>query len=433
MLNRLLTPVAMGALSLSLTLTACGETPGADKAVGGAGEIKALAACAKNPSDGPMRETFLLVDAKALVRTDKAVETAQKNGWLRDLFVDVADPVKALASGFVAPNELVTIIVLSSDGASGTRVFTGCVPGAASNVPNASGKSSVGAFFTGSDSDALKEQQDQFRTRLIGGLQAAAAKGDQAASRQTGPLAASKLFESIRNSRGLFESGTAAKRFVIVSDLSGIDGPAGEAPDAHANGAFEAGVTEGYRSAFDFELGEVYLVQPEGTNVPDRAFLDGFFLAQSAELVSAATGRVGPGSLAPVSVETFKGNALYPSGAQPLTLRLARDAKDQLVASWLVLLGDHPQSLPLAGTMQCATADECTVTSKNGKFSQSWSPAPGGEPEFDDKMPFGGMRDFKLEIKNGKLMGSVSDAYVGDVGNGKNFIGIEAAKARGGQ
>ena len=255
MLNKILTPVAIGALSLSLA--ACGETPGGDNAAGGAGEIKALAACAKSPSDGPMRETFLLVDAKALIRTEKAVETAQKNGWLRDLFVDVADPVKALATGFVAPNEKVTVIVLSSDGASGTRVFTGCVPGAASNAPTASSKSSVGAFFTGSDSAALKEQQDQFRTRLIGGLQAAAAKGDQATSRQTGPLAASKLFESIRNSRGLFENGAAAQRFVIVSDLSGIDGPAEESPDAHVQGAFAAGVSEGYRSAFDFGLGEV--------------------------------------------------------------------------------------------------------------------------------------------------------------------------------
>lgn len=431
MLNKFLTHAAIGALSLSLA--GCGESPSADSAAGGAGEIKALAACAKSPSDGPMRETFLLVDAKALVRTDKAVETAQKNGWLRDLFVDIADPVKALASGFVAPNEKVTVVVLSSDGASGTRVFTGCVPGAAANTATSSGKSSVGAFFTGSDSEALKEQQDQFRTRLIGGLQAAAAKGDQTASRQTGPLAGSKLFESIRNSRGLFESGATAQRFVIVSDLSGIDSPAGENPETQALGAFEAGVSEGYRSAFDFGLGEVYLVQPEGTKVPDRAFLNGFFLAQSAELVSAAIGRVGPGSLAPVSVETFKGNALYPSGAQPLTVRLARDAKDQLVSSWLVLLGDHPQALPLAGTMQCASTDECTVTSKNAKFSQSWSASPGGEPEFDDKMPFGGMRDFRLEIKNGRLTGRVSDAYVGDVGNGKNFIGIEASKARGGQ
>lgn len=417
--------IASAALSLSLAACSSGEDGSGSRSNGG--EIKDVSAC--NEAAGPLRETFLILDPKVIVKTESATETAAKNSWIRDLFVDIADPVKSLASGFSVANEKVTVVVLSSDGSSGTRVFTGCIPGAAS-AENGQ-KSAVDEFFTGSSENKLKEQQDNFRTRLIGGLQGAASKGEEGMSRHSGSLSQSKVFESLRNSRGIFEGGKAVRRFVIVTDLGGIDTPDGAIEQNVKAGAFAAGVAEGYNSAFDFGLGYVHLVQPQESSLPNRSYLEGFFLAQSAELLSLAKGKVGSGSPVPETVKEFKGSAMYPSGAHPLVIRLGHGPKGELVSAWLTLQGDKPQALPMIGNWACHSKYECEYSSRNGKFSQSWSVAPGGEPEFDNDMPFGGMRDFKFNLQNDSLRGKVSDILVGDVGNGENFVQISATLVGG--
>lgn len=415
---------------LALTLAACGHSaPG--PASNGGGEIKAEAFCNNAKFPGPLRETFVLIDAKAAVKTASAREFAEKNEWLRDVLIEIADPKRSLASGFMAPRERVTIISLPADGSTGSRVFTGCVPGLSAEEREqvAADASAVEDFFGGTTEGQFEDTQANFRTRLIGGLQSAAAQSSDGQGSQTGPLSSSPLIEAFVSSQGLFDSAEPVRRFVFVSDLSGIE--ANGANDGSPSGSFTSGISDARQMSGDFGLSEIFLIQPPGTKLANKDYLRGFLLAKGGDLVAETVAKVGLGPAAPVKRYAFKGKAHYPSGAQPLEIHVAADREGNLVDSWMVLLGQDAQPVPFGGTMQCSDDDSCVVTSKPGKFSQSWSARPGGEAEFANDLPFGGMRNVTLTFGKDELTGKVSDPAVGNVGDGRDFIMITAKSMEG--
>jgi hypothetical protein len=95
-----------------------------------------------------------------------------------------------------------------------------------------------------------------------------------------------------------------------------------------------------------------------------------------------------------------------------VTLRIADDGKGNLVSAWLTLLGGTNQSIPMTGQIACSSAAVCKIVSDDKGFAQAWKRKPGGEPEFANDLPFGGMRNFAFEISGNDLKGSVSDPMV---------------------
>jgi hypothetical protein len=413
-----------GLVALGLLVGGCGSDPSSSTGSGD-GLIRAEAACDLKGLVAPLRQTVILVDARAIHKVKDAAEFA-KNVDFRDLVLSIADPVKAVDSGTTAPRERIIIAVVPSDGSAASTAFTGCLPGlSADELAKAnSEQSALGSAFSSSPAGQIEKDAAAFRLRLIGGMVAAAGKADGAPSTQRGPIDGLTFLQGVRSSRALLDSRNKTQRLVLISDLSGA-----EVGSIGADGPFAAGAAAGNRAGGDFALSEIHVALPKGRVSPDREFLRGYFLAQQGLLVSSAAGRIGPPTPAPIRVRRFAGEVAYPSGPQLTDIRIGEDAKGNLAGSWLTLLGDPRFAVPLTGQISCARPDSCRVASDNAGFAQIWTGKTGGPPSFSNQLPFGGMRNFDLRIEGDRLTGRAfdPDVYLG-ADKSKNSIAISAAQ-----
>lgn len=415
---------ASAAAILVSSLTACGG--GGGDLAGGSGVIRSEAYCSKTGLAAPLRQTFILIDAKVLKKAEMATDFATRNAFVRDLGLAFANPALALASGLSDPRERISILLVPTDGSPAQLMFTGCIPGLSSDEEAAAraGNSSLGEFFTGDALSGMAKDAEQFQISMIGGLTAAAKRGAETLEPQTGPIAASTLFSAIRASRGVLEppKGTIA-RYVIVTDLSAATFESPESSDTPR----KQGQAAGFKAGGDFGLSDVMVVQPEGAAPKGKDYLEGFLLAQGGRLVSYSSGKPMAGERAPKAVRYFEGEAAYPGRSERLILRIADDGKGNLSSSWLTLLGGVNKPIPLTGQISCSSPTICKVTSDDKGFAQIWSPQPGGEPEFINELPFAGMRNFAFEIQGKELKGEASDPMV-QIGNdgSKSSIAIKA-------
>ncbi len=417
---------SMAAIMAS-ALAACDNgSGGSEGVVGAAGVIRSESYCNKAGLVAPLRQTFILVDAKVLKKAELATDFAERNAFVRDLGLAFSNPALALASGLSDPRERISILLVPTDGSPAQLVFTGCIPGLSSDEEAAAraGNSSMGEFFTGDALSGMAKDADQFQINAIGGLTAAAKRGVESPEPQTGPIAESGLFSAIRASRGVLEppKGTIA-RYVIVTNLGAASF---EDPQA-TESAHKQGQDAGFKAGGDFGLSDVIIVQPEGTAPKGKDYLEGFLLAQGGRLVSYSSGKPMAGERAPKAVRYFEGEAAYPGRSERLVLRIADDGKGNLSSSWLTLLGGVNKPIPLTGQISCSSPTICKVTSDDKGFAQIWSPQPGGEPESINELPFAGMRNFSFEIQGKELKGEASDPMV-QIGNdgSKSSIAIKA-------
>ena len=422
-LRHLLAPSAAAVLALSLA--GCEpDTTG----TGSTGLIRSEAYCDKPGLTAPLRQTFILIDAKVMMKAALATELAERNAFIRDLGLAFANPALALASGLSDPRERITILLVPADGSPAQPVFTGCIPGLSADeeAEARSGNSGLGEFFTGDALSGMAKEAEQFQLAVIGGLTNAAKSGLDAPEPQTGPVAASSLFSAIRASRGVLEppKGTLA-RYVIVTNLSA----AGFEDPASADTPHKQGRDAGFKAAGDFGLSDVMIVQPDGAAPKGKEFLEGFLLAQGGRLVSYSSGKPTAGERAPKMVRLFEGEAAYPGRSERVTLRIADDGKGNLSSSWLTMLGGVNKPIPLTGQISCSSPTICKIASDDKGFAQAWSLQPGGEPEFANDLPFGGMRNFAFEIQGKDLKGEASDPMV-QIGNdeAKSAIAITATQ-----
>ncbi len=424
---------ASAAAILAFGLAGCGwikgeDGPGNEGTVGRADPIRAEAYCDKAGLTAPLRQTFILIDAKVLKKAALATEFAERNAFIRDLGLAFTNPALALASGLSDPRERITILLVPTDGSPAQEVFTGCIPGLSADeeAKARNGNSGLSEFFTGDALSGMAKDAEQFQIAVVGGLTNAAKSGVDAPEPQTGPIPASSLFSAIRASRGVLEppKGTLA-RYVIVTDLSaaGFEDP--ESTDTpHTQGR-----DAGFKAGGDFGLSDVMIVQPEGVAPKGKEFLEGFLLAQGGRLVSYSSGKPMAGERAPKTVRYYEGEAAYPGRNERVTLRIADDGKGNLSSSWLTMLGGINKPIPLTGQISCSSATICKIASDDKGFAQAWSPQPGGEPEFANDLPFGGMRNFSFEIQGKDLKGDASDPMV-QIGNdnAKSAIAITASE-----
>lgn len=411
--------------ALGLPLASCGSgTSGHSTSSGGL--IRVEQYCKMGSFEPSLRQTFILIDAKVLKQAKQATEFAQSNGFIRDLILSFADPKQALASGLSAPRERISVLLVPSDGSPAQPIFSGCIPGLSQDEEAAArqNSSSMGEFFTGDPLEQLNEDAKQFQLGLIGALTEAAKKGAREIEPQLGPIAATSLFSAIKASRGVLEVPKGMiPRFVIVSDLSAATFENTDSKDT----PYKQGQDAGFKAGGDFGLSEVSVIQPKGTFVKGKEYLEGFLLAQGGQLTSISVGRPIAAGRAPTQVFFFEGSAAYPSRTQNIKLRIAGDSKGTLTSSWLTILGGENQPIPMSGQITCTSSKMCTVLSDDKGFSQAWADRRTADPQFSNDLPFGGMRNFRLTIEGSILKGDVSDPMVqlGDDPS-KNSIAVKA-------
>lgn len=405
-----------------VALAACG----ADDAVpmGDSESFVAEDFCRVEGLSSPPRHTFVLIDSSVLAHTENAEEFVAANAWVRDAVLAIADPDRSVNSGASEPRERITIIRLPENGAAGTRIFTGCIPAmTADEIAQAGSRGSrVGSFFTGGVREELEEKAAYFRTRLVAALQAASRAAEGRGRLPRGPIEQSGLFTAIGGSVGLLEAGQSVPRLVLITNLS-------RTRRAQANNAGEArraGFVSGQQLGLNMRGSDIVLIQPDSGDALQRAFLDAFFLAQQARLIYAGQGGVSalPGS--PRTVRRFIGQAAYPDGPENVQIRIGIDRNGRLVSSWITLRDQHDRSVPLSGQATCDRDETCVLRSTNDGLGQAWSLAPGGQPEFDNEMPFGGMRNFEFRIDGETLSGRIFDPLISRIGpnSGTSSIAI---------
>lgn len=411
--------LAAGILT-SLSLAGCSAEDGAP--TGDAESFVAEDFCRVEGLSSPLRHTFILIDSRVLAHTENAEQFVASNSWVRDAVLALADPDRAVNSGASEPRERITIIRLPENGSAGARVFTGCIPAMTGDeIAQAGARGSrVGSFFTGGVREELEEKAGYFRTRLVAALQAAARAAEGRRQLSRGPIEQSSLFAAISGSAGLLEAGQSVPRFVLITNLSRTRRP----PAATASDARRAGFVAGQQLGLSLRGSDIVLIQPDSGDAMQRAFLDAFFLAQQGQLIYSGEGGVSalPGS--PRMVRRFVGQAAYPDGPENVQIRIGVDRNGRLVSSWLTLRDQHARSVPLAGQAVCDGEEICLLRSTNDGLGQTWSLLPGGQPEFDNQMPFGGMRNFEMRIDGEMIAGRIFDPLINRIGPNSNSIAI---------
>lgn len=391
----------------------------------GTGEIRADAACEVQGLTKPLRQTVVLVDARALQRSANGDEFAVRNTAFRDLILSIADPSKAVGNGTTAARERVTIAVVPADGSAAEVAFTGCLPGmSADELAQANrNQSALTSVFSAGPAGQMEKQAEEFRTRLIGGMVEAAKKADGGNGTPAGSVEGSRFLQGVRGSRALLETRKGVQRLVLVSDLSRLDLP----PETDPLASFTAGSTAGAQAGGDLGHVELHVVLPAGRPLPNRAYLRGYFLAQQALLASIAAGHLGPSPAPPVRLWHFAGEADYPSRKQLVDIRIGDDGQGKLASAWLTVIGDPRFAIPLTGQIICTAPDSCKITSDNAGFAQIWTGRTAGAAHFSNDLPFGGMRNFTLQIDGNRLTGRASDPDIFlEPDRNRNWIGIAA-------
>lgn len=412
--------------SLLLGAAACGPGEIPASSLTSSGELRSETFCAVEGLTPALRHTIIMIDENALTKTENPADFVTLNGKVRDVVLTFAEPGRALTSGTSDYRERISIHIMPADGSASYRVFSGCIPGLSQQeLADAKKESSaVNDFFSGGIGQKIENDNEDFSTKLIGALQVAARGARGPAKPQTGPVADISLFQSIRASGRMINSDSGVPRVVIVTDLSGVDLPEAASREELRKSAFSTGT----QSSLDLGRADVVFVQGSGGNEQQREYMDAFLLAQHGKLVYWGNERVGALPTAPKRVARYVGTAAYPNGEDSIQVRVASDQNGKLVNSWIIVRGRPDRSVPFTGTAVCE-ADECTVRTDEGGFSQSWSLSPGGEPEFDPDMPFSGLRDLEFKAGPQKLEGKLFDPSVdriGPAGSETDSIKLEA-------
>jgi hypothetical protein len=397
-------------LAGAVALAACGGDK--DKTTGGTTvKTKAEAYCDESKFTPTLRHSFIVIDGKALAKTQSPDEFLAKNLFFRELLLQLAGAERAIASGLAAPRERFTVMVLPADGSTAQEVFTGCVPGLTITEQKelVAGTGKLSEFMSGDPLDQVAADGEEFTERLLGGVFKASELGSVETGGARGPFGNSPFLQGLAASRQLLEVEPGiARRVFLVSDFSRLQFGSAEgetSPKAD-------GIAAGRAAAEIFRLAEVYVVQPKGTAVKGKAFVEGFIAGQGGKLVSFASGMPSVSSRPPVSLAKFAGEVRYASGSEPVEIVLGRDDQNKLAYSWFSLLGGNASTTPMTGTMVCQRPDSCTVQSDNGGFAQSWKTTVTAGPQFDADMPLAGARIFKFSRSGETVTGEISDPLV---------------------
>ena len=366
------------------------------------------------------RETHVIIDA-ALITPEPGGPIEENKDWRQRVtnLMNVSEP-GALKRWDA--RERVTVSIAEGDGSGLRTVFSGCMPlYNAKEEKELSDKTSAVSKFIGSDwKRKLEKDEKEFRRKLTFSLVTAA---KNITTPEAGkPFTESSLGQAInRGYRPSYQYGTP--RLIIVTDLSNYKLPDGTTPELRAEGRKDADAW-----GADFGRSEVHLLGASSkTTASQNEYLKALFLEDKG-LLKTITGLNGTLLVeeAPASIHIYQGLITYPDGKYPMTMRLALDNNRRAVNSWIEVQSDQLRFVPLEGALSCVGEASCTFVD-TGDFAQIWSDDPGGEPEFENRMPFVGFRDISFELKDGKIDGKITDSsgYVPGMEDGLAFQMVE--------
>ncbi|MEE4210484.1 MAG: hypothetical protein V2I43_14625 [Parvularcula sp.] len=403
------TTLAIAAIAGSVLLAGCGGGgDGASNTTRLTGVARSEAYCDREDLAPSKRHSYVVIDAATMKPAQSPEQFKEQNDFIRELLLSIVAPGRALPSGMVAPRERVSVVILPTNGSAGELIFTGCVPGLNADE-QAKVRGETGAFDQFVSGDPLSEvakDGDEFTATLLAALFASAGRLEETGEARRGSWVQSPVVQSLDASQQLLEPAQGmARRIFLVSDLSRFKFEDAEAEGSAKGQGLAAAKTVGQSLRFS----EVYLIQPPGTPLKSKEFLDGFILGQGASLAYFGSSAPSVFTRPPVQSYEFAGRIDYDAGPESVQIVLARDDRNNLVYSYFALLGSNASVTPMTGTMVCASPEDCKVLSDKGGFAQTWKTSGGAEPEFSLDMPLAGARDFEFSIEGEALRGEVRD------------------------
>jgi len=343
----------------SCVLVSCGEQPTLAAASAGGGPQKFEKFCSIEDLSPSQRHTFVLVDENLIEKVDDVRESATKNNALRQMILSVAEPTRAITSGVADHRERVSLVILPANGSTGKLVFSGCLPSV--SVEERQGlsdrSSATKEFFTGSYEKKISKDVQNYTVRLLGGLYEAARQAPEVQNETGKTLEQSSVFQSLKASGRTINGELGVPRIVLIADVTNMDlGVNGSVSDFR-----QAGFSAGNEMALDLVQSDLIVMQPNVGDEKTREFFHSFFLAQHANLISWSGDTLGSLPKAPVEVQRFIGEALYPTQSEIIQIRVARDRDGRLVNSWMRLRGFIDRSTPLTGQVVCTQDSICQV------------------------------------------------------------------------
>ncbi|WP_310622313.1 hypothetical protein [Flexibacterium corallicola] len=362
------------------------------------------ATCARTLSEQPLRQTLIVIDG-AMVAPDTDNGPSAKNQNWRRFLTSLLNPSGPNSSNSFSPNEPVTVAIASSDGASLSPIFQGCMPivSAAEAEKLDSQTSSLDTFIGRDWRSRHKKQAETFLNSLVmasvEGINNVSIGGTEKVR-----FTESGLIESMqRNPMISLDKGIP--RILILTDMDLYTFPNGDITTIRA-----AARSEGIRGGGNFLRAETHIfAQGLGQHDQLDAYLKPYFLSQQANLVSIGSfGAALPSNSQPTSVSVFQGVADFPQGTYPMRMRLAKDQSNSIVNSWVEVQSDQNRFVPFNGLLNCQTDTQCEYIGDR-VFAQIWSDNPNPEPECLQWMAFAGMRELSFSIEGEQITGNVSD------------------------
>lgn len=381
--------------------------------------------CNKNNLSAAKRQTAIVIDS-ALITSEPNGPIAENKYWRQKIarFMDAND--QAVSRRF-APREPVTILVAEADGSGLRKLFYGCMPlYSAAEQKELEKKTSKSSRFFGKDWKAsLKKNNENFAGKVL--LSLVANMKDITPVEEALPFQKSGLGQSVaRGYQPSLENGIP--RLIIVTDLSKysfIDGD--DVPAAKKTGRKNASAWGG-----NFFRGEIHILgATQSEDLADKEYLKSLFLGSKGNLITI-TGFNGAlvDQAAPEAVTVYQGTILYPDGEYPIAMRLALDSNRRAVNSWIEVQTDELRFVPFQGALSCKSEKKC-VFLETGNLAQIWTDNPGGEPEFEQYMPFVGFRDMKFIVSGNAISGAITDSS-GEIPGMKEGLKFEMTKVENG-
>lgn len=379
--------------------------------------------CSLDGYESAMRETHIVIDS-SLITSESGTPLPENRAW-RQRITRLMNAKDTGALNRWAPRERVTVSIANGDGSGLKSIFRGCMPlYSASEEKSLDETTSRMSKFLGNDwRSSLEDDNDSFRRALTFALVDGVT---DTASFDGGSMIASGLGQSLtRSYRPSFQYGVP--RLILMGQFDEYDSPKGEIPEVRKQARNDT-----LKWGADLSRSEVHILGTDGDiDASQKEYLRALYLGAKGNVKTLAglTGTL-VATEPPKSIDVYKGTISYPDGKYPMTLRLALDANGRAVNSWVEVQSDQVRFVPLEGSLNCESEKKCEFVDA-GDFAQIWTDNPGGDPEFENWMPFVGFRNIEFAINDQSLSGKIVDSsgYVPGLEEGLPFELKKMSKA----
>ena len=381
-------------------------TLGSASSAGAQELIRHEATCKGAPPS--VRQTIIVLDDAAISR--EPLGHPSHLAWTRPV-LDAVDLLNTGASGRLAPQERVSILLARRSTGDLAQVFVGCSPNldAAEIEKMRSERSSISAFIFGS----LEKDLEARRKGFDGSVRDSFAQMRRAVGES--PVSATNdlkgLVPALRLLSQAIDLSLGAPRIVLISPLTMNPGAFADMKAARI-----AGFADGADAGVDFHRAEIAIIGATGSSDPKaKAYTESFFLRSKALVIGWRTDGLPPLTGIPTKIYFFGGSVDYGDISAPVQIRIAADSSGNLVNSWIEVTAGRSLASPITGKAICRTRDACEIKGDGRLLGQAWNPDPKERPAFDPQFAWTGMRFFEMKIEGNAARAKISDPLVSGV------------------